>query len=194
MEHRKRELGRAMTNLYTFLNLVGFVALLLGGIGVASTIQVHVKQKLPTVAILRSLGCTSSEAFAVYLVQGIVLALAGATLGAGLGLAVQLSLPAVLADFIPIKLSTALSFSGTRTRGGRRIYYCVLFAFCRCSVSGGFRLWKFSGWRRSGEPRATGRAGRGLLWPDWRGLRFQCLAEPAMGDRARVRGRSGRCF
>jgi predicted lysophospholipase L1 biosynthesis ABC-type transport system permease subunit len=32
VEGRKADLGRAMENLYHFLNLVGFVAVLLGGI------------------------------------------------------------------------------------------------------------------------------------------------------------------
>ena len=35
VESRKRRLGRAMDNFYEFLNLIGFVALLLGGIGMA---------------------------------------------------------------------------------------------------------------------------------------------------------------
>ena len=39
IQERKDDLGQAMENLYRFLNLVGFIALLLGGIGVASAIH-----------------------------------------------------------------------------------------------------------------------------------------------------------
>lgn len=101
VEERKRELGRSLENLYHFLNLVGFVALLLGGVGVASAVQVHVKQKLTSVAILRCLGATIGQTFAVYLVQGMALGLFGALLGGGLGIVIQTLLPKVLADFIP---------------------------------------------------------------------------------------------
>ena len=101
VEERKRELGRSMGNLYHFLNLVGFVALLLGGVGVAGAVHVHVKQKLGTVAVLRCLGGSIAQTFAVYLAQGMALGLFGALLGGALGVAIQAVLPGVLADFIP---------------------------------------------------------------------------------------------
>jgi putative ABC transport system permease protein len=101
VEERKRELGRSLENLYHFLNLVGFVALLLGGVGVASAVQVHVKQKLTSVAILRCLGATIGQTFAIYLVQGMALGMFGALLGGALGVVIQTLLPRVLADFIP---------------------------------------------------------------------------------------------
>ncbi|HEV8185514.1 MAG TPA: ABC transporter permease, partial [Chthoniobacterales bacterium] len=50
---RKKDLGAALENLYRFLNLVGFIALLLGAVGVASAIQAHLQQKHRTGAILR---------------------------------------------------------------------------------------------------------------------------------------------
>ena len=101
VEQRRRELGRSLDNLYHFLNLVGFIALLLGGVGVASAIHVHVKQKLGTVAVLRCLGGSIAQTFAVYLAQGMALGLFGALLGGALGMAIQTALPGVLADFIP---------------------------------------------------------------------------------------------
>jgi putative ABC transport system permease protein len=101
VEERKRDLGRSMDNLYHFLNLVGFIALLLGGVGIASAIHVHIKQKLGTVAVLRCLGSSVSQTFAIYLAQGMALGLFGAVLGGALGLAIQFVLPKVLADFIP---------------------------------------------------------------------------------------------
>jgi len=101
VEQRKRELGRAMENLYHFLNLVGFVALLLGAIGIASAVHMHVKEKLGTVAVLRCLGSSVAQTFAIYLAQGIALGVGGAVAGAAVGLGIQSFLPKVLADFIP---------------------------------------------------------------------------------------------
>ena len=101
VEERKRDLGRAMENLYHFLNLVGFIALLLGAVGIASAIHVHIKQKLGNVAVLRCLGSSVAQTFAIYLAQGMALGLFGALLGGLLGLAIQSSLPKVMADFIP---------------------------------------------------------------------------------------------
>ena len=42
---RKKDLGESLENLYRFLNLVGFISLLLGAVGVASAIQAHLQQK-----------------------------------------------------------------------------------------------------------------------------------------------------
>ncbi|MEM0968697.1 MAG: ABC transporter permease, partial [Verrucomicrobiota bacterium] len=53
---RKRMLGRALDNLYSFISLIGFIALILGGIGVASAIHVHVSGRIGTVATLRCIG------------------------------------------------------------------------------------------------------------------------------------------
>ena len=101
VEERKRDLGRSMDNLYHFLNLVGFIALLLGGVGIASALHVHIKQKLGNVAVLRCLGSSVAQTFAIYLAQGMALGLFGAILGGLLGLAIQSTLPKVITDFIP---------------------------------------------------------------------------------------------
>jgi putative ABC transport system permease protein len=42
---------------------------LLGCIGVAGAVHIYIKDKLPTVAILRCLGASGRKAFYVYLVQ-----------------------------------------------------------------------------------------------------------------------------
>ncbi|MBT3342065.1 MAG: FtsX-like permease family protein [Gemmatimonadetes bacterium] len=105
VEDRKRRLGRTLGNLYRFLGLGSFVALLLGAVGVASAIHAHVEQKLETVAILRSLGATSGQALRIYLVQAGAMGLVGSMLGAIAGSAFLLLLPGLLSDFLPAELS-----------------------------------------------------------------------------------------
>jgi putative ABC transport system permease protein len=128
VEERKRELGRAMDNLYHFLNLVGFISLLLGGVGVASGIHVHVKQKLGTVAVLRCLGSSIAQTFAIYLAQGMALGLIGALLGALLGVAIQSALPHVLADFIPFTFQFHTAWGSVGRAMVIGFVICLLFA------------------------------------------------------------------
>ena len=69
VEGRKRSLGRALDNLYSFLNLVGFIALLMGAVGVGSSVQVYARQKKTTIAILRCLGVSSTQALSIFIIQ-----------------------------------------------------------------------------------------------------------------------------
>ena len=86
VEERKANLGRSLENAYDFLNLVGFISLLLGSIGVASAIHVYVKQKISTIAVMRCLGARERQTFAIYLIQTFSLGLVGAFCGILLGL------------------------------------------------------------------------------------------------------------
>lgn len=110
VEDRKRRLGRSMENLYRFLSLVGFIALLLGGIGVASAIHIHIKQRLNTVAILRCLGASSRQASTIYLIQAAVMSLAGAAAGVLLGIGIQNLMPLVVREFLPVAISFEVSW------------------------------------------------------------------------------------
>lgn len=125
---RQEDLGQSMRNLYQFLNLVGFVALLLGGVGIASAIQVHVKQKLPTVAVLRCLGCGVWEALGIYLVQSVALGTLGVGLGALAGVGIQYALPRVVADFVPFEVTMTVSWGAVVEAAIVGFGICLAFA------------------------------------------------------------------
>jgi putative ABC transport system permease protein len=98
----------AIENLSNFIGIVGLVALLLGGIGVASGVRAFVARKIDTVAVLRCLGASSGQVLAIYVVQAAAMGLVGAAAGAALGVAVQFLLPRILTDFLPIDVRVTL--------------------------------------------------------------------------------------
>lgn len=110
VDEAKENWDEGLTNLYRFLSLVGFVAVLLGGIGVASAVHVYIKQRIETVAVLRCMGAVARRTFAVYLVQAAALGLIGGLAGCAIGVGVQLLLPSVLADFLPVAVPFAFSW------------------------------------------------------------------------------------
>ncbi len=131
VEMRKENIGEAFNDLTTFLNLVGFIALLLGCIGVASSVHIYIKDKLPTVAILRCLGTSGRQAFWIYLIQIIGMGLFGAVAGAVLGSLLQVALPVVLEDFLPIQdISNTVSWwsvaQGVLTGLGIAVLFALL--------------------------------------------------------------------
>ncbi|GAB4021094.1 ABC transporter permease [Spirosoma koreense] len=125
---RKRQTGRSFADLTKYLSLVAFVALLLGCVGVASAVQLYVKEKVASVAILRTLGASGRQAFLIYLLQTTLMGLMGASVGALLGSVVQLVLPRVFGNFLPITVETALSGSAILGGIGTGLLISILFS------------------------------------------------------------------
>lgn len=111
VETQKQDTGRSFEDLAKFLALVGFVALLLGCIGVASAIHIYIREKIGTIAVLRCLGTKASQAFLIYLIQILGIGFIGSVIGAALGTLIQQLLPRVVKDFLPIDISTAVSWT-----------------------------------------------------------------------------------
>lgn len=109
VQSNRNNQGEAFNNLAGFLNLVGFIALLLGAIGVAGTVQVYLNEKKDIVATLRCLGLRGKDAMLIYFFQVLGMSVIGSLIGIGLGTLIQLGLPALLQDFVPVSLSVAPS-------------------------------------------------------------------------------------
>jgi putative ABC transport system permease protein len=105
----------AIEDLSSFIAIVGLVALLLGGIGVASGVRAFVARKIDTVAVLRCLGASSGQVLAIYVVQAAAMGLLGAAAGAALGVAIQFLLPHALTGYLPIDVRVSLVPSAVLT-------------------------------------------------------------------------------
>ena len=104
----ERDFTESVARLADFLSIIGLIALLLGGIGVASGVNAFVAAKIDTVAVLRCLGATSRQVLALYVVQAAAMGLVGAAAGAALGVAVQFMLPNVVGEFLPVDVTIAI--------------------------------------------------------------------------------------
>ncbi len=128
VEDRKQQTGRSFSDLTKFLNLVAFVALLLGCVGVASAVHLYVKEKVASVAVLRTLGASGRQAFLIFLIQTALMGLIGAVIGAVLGSLVQILLPQVFAGFLPVTVETSVSWSAVAQGVGVGLLVAILFA------------------------------------------------------------------
>ena len=102
-------LGRRFSNVGKFLNLIAFIALLLGCIGIASSVHIYIKEKLRAVAVLKCLGASRRQSFLIYLIQIAGMGLLGGLIGTLIGLLLQQTFPLILQDFLPFKV--VISFS-----------------------------------------------------------------------------------
>ena len=93
-------LTRALDGATGLLSLMSLVALVLGAVGVAMAMRAHLQQRLDSIAIMKSLGAGSAQIMKIYLLQTVLLGLAGGILGVLLGLGVQLAFPLFLAKLL----------------------------------------------------------------------------------------------
>jgi putative ABC transport system permease protein len=128
IETQKENTGRSFSDLTKFLSLVGFIALLLGCIGVASAIHIYIKEKVNSIAILRCLGVKAIQAFLIYLIQMVGIGFTGSIIGAMLGTVIQQFLPVVLKDLIPVEITTSLSWSAIGQGIALGVCISILFA------------------------------------------------------------------
>ena len=94
--------SRGLDRMAKFLSLIGLLALLVGGLGVATTIYTYLQQRLDSIAILKCLGGRSRQILRIYLLQGLLLGTVGSLLGVGLGYLVQLLFPPLLKGLLEL--------------------------------------------------------------------------------------------
>ncbi|HYE94682.1 MAG TPA: FtsX-like permease family protein, partial [Rubricoccaceae bacterium] len=120
--------AEGLSGLTRFLELVGFIALLLGGLGVASAIHVYVRQKAEAVATLRCLGATAGQTLRVFTLQAAALGLLAALLGAVLGVGIQALLPRVLGPFLPVEVAVTFVWEPVLVGVGVGLAVALAFA------------------------------------------------------------------
>ncbi|WP_115462060.1 ABC transporter permease [Winogradskyella aurantiaca] len=103
-----RRLGRRYDNVGKFLNLVAFIALLLGCIGIASSVHIYIKEKLRSIAVLKCMGATRRQSFLIFLIQIAGIGFVGGIIGTVLGVFLQELFPYILKDFLPFDVTISI--------------------------------------------------------------------------------------
>jgi len=126
--YNESRLANAIEELHDFLAIVGLVALLLGGIGVASGVHAFAMRKIDPVAVLRCLGATSWQVLGIYTLQAAIMGLIGAAAGVALGVGIQFMFPRVLHDFLPVDVEVHLAPSAMLLGLLIGVWVALLFA------------------------------------------------------------------
>ena len=128
VEERRSEVSSAIEQLSNFLNIIGFIALLLGGLGIGSSMFVYIREKVPQIAILKCVGVKGKDAILIFLFQSLVMGMIGAILGAFIGVVIQQILPFLITDFLPVELQLFLSWSSILVGTAVGVLVTLLFA------------------------------------------------------------------
>ena len=123
-----RRLGRRYDNVSKFLNLAAFIALLLGCIGIASSVHIYIKEKLSAIAVLKCMGTSRLSSFLIYLIQISGIGVIGGLIGSFIGIGLQELFPYFLKDFLPFTVEIGISFQPVLIGIGLGLFMSVLFA------------------------------------------------------------------
>jgi putative ABC transport system permease protein len=110
VQERKEGLGEGFLSVYRFFSLLAFVALVLGCIGVASSVHIYATEKRDEVAVLRCVGSSGWQAFNIYFIQIFVLGILGSIVGSFLGIGIQQLVPILLKGILPFKVEFSISW------------------------------------------------------------------------------------
>jgi putative ABC transport system permease protein len=157
-EDRQEDLGEALDHFQRFLGILALAALVLGAIGVAGAVHSHVARRVPSIAILRCLGCPGHLAFAVYFAQTVALGVLGAAAGAALGIALQTGVLAGFGGDLPIEIDASPQWGIAARTTAAGFAVCCGFAL--------LPLLKI----RAVSPAVTLRGGASLEGGAWRAL------------------------
>jgi putative ABC transport system permease protein len=89
-------IGRDFDRAENYLSLVGLIIVILGGIAVSSVTRVFILQKIRSIAVLKCVGARSTQIINIYILQVVLLGLAGSLLGVGLARAAVAGIPIYL--------------------------------------------------------------------------------------------------
>jgi putative ABC transport system permease protein len=109
------DIGEDLLRAENYLSLVGFIMVVLGGIGVWSVTRVFVKQKIRSVAILKCVGATAGQVLATYVAQVLLLGIGGSVLGIAIAAAAIAAIPesaAAAFNNVPYGLTWSAAFQG----------------------------------------------------------------------------------
>ena len=154
VEESQTSITSNIDDLSNYLGIVGVVALLLGGIGVASGVSAWVRRKIDVVAVLRCLGATSRQVLLIYATQAGLMGLLGALMGAVLGVGIQFALPYVAKDFLPVDVHVTLDASAILT--GLALGVWIALAFALRPLLALRRVSPLQAIRRDADPAALG--------------------------------------
>jgi putative ABC transport system permease protein len=110
------QLKQFLEQLTRYLGLIGLTALFVGGLGVATSIHAFVREKLTTIAILKTVGADSATVIGMYVFQAFLLGLAGSLIGLAIGVLLQQALPWVMAGLMATDFLSQLGFTTDLSR------------------------------------------------------------------------------
>jgi predicted lysophospholipase L1 biosynthesis ABC-type transport system permease subunit len=98
-----------VTAIQNFLQVVGLLALLIGGVGIINTMQVLLRRRVLEIAMLKTLGYRRRDLVLLFGLEAALLGLGGGVLGAAGGIGMSFIVQALLAQTFYLTVTTVIA-------------------------------------------------------------------------------------
>ena len=105
------QLKQFLEQLTRYLGLIGLTALFVGGMGVATSVRAFLREKLATIAILKTVGADSPTIIKTYAAQALLLGLTGSVAGLALGIGLEQAVPWMLSSWFASDMLDQIGFT-----------------------------------------------------------------------------------
>ena len=96
------QLTRALDRATRFLSMVSLIALIIAGLGVAATMQSHLRHKMANIAFMKCVGGRSDHILRIYVAQALIIGFSGSLIGVLLGAFAQAEFARLVARYFDI--------------------------------------------------------------------------------------------
>jgi putative ABC transport system permease protein len=122
------QLTRAIDRATRFLSLVSLIALIVAGLGVGATMQSHLRQKMANIAFMKCIGGRSAQVVQIYVVQAVMIGVAGSLVGVVLGAFAQAAFARLVAQYFDIAVILVWPWSAMLKGIAAAMATAILFA------------------------------------------------------------------
>jgi putative ABC transport system permease protein len=107
-KHALQSQQNNVQNIRYFLQIVGLLALLIGGVGIMNTMQVLLRRRQTEIAMLKTAGYRQRDLFALFGLEAALLGLLGGAVGAGAGIGAGLGVRELAIKLFAISLPSEI--------------------------------------------------------------------------------------
>ena len=122
------QLTRSLDRATRFLSLVSLIALIVAGLGVGATMQSHLRQKMPNIAFMKCIGGRAGQVVQIYIVQALMIGVAGSLIGAVMGAFAQAAFARLVAHYFDIAVILIWPWSAMLKGVAAAVATAILFA------------------------------------------------------------------
>ena len=118
---------QAAAQVSEYLQIVGLLALLIGGIGIVNTLQVMLSRRRIEIAMLKTFGYRRAQLYALFGLETGLMGLTGGVLGTGLGIVLSYGVKRLIERVVSVDLAFTVSGTVLMTGVGVGLFTSLIF-------------------------------------------------------------------